>query len=94
MTRSMSVADAKAHFSECVREAEEGVPVLVTRRGRVVVGIVRAEDVETLKRLRAAGPAGGLASVAGRFDDAPEFADTVDAIVRARGRRAPVELDE
>lgn len=94
MTRSMSVADAKAHFSECVREAEEGVPVLVTRRGRVVVGIVPAEDVETLKRLRAAGPPGGLASVAGRFDDAPELADAVDAIVSARGRRTPVEFRE
>lgn len=90
----MSVADAKAHFSECVREAEEGAPVLVTRRGRVVVGIVPAEDIETLQRLRAAGPAGGLASVAGRFDDAPEFADALDAIVRARGRRAPVKLEE
>lgn len=90
----MSVADAKAHFSECVREAEEGAAVLVTRRGRVVVGIVPAEDVETLRRLTAAGPSGGLASVAGKFDDTPEFADAVDAIVGARGRRPPVDLQE
>ena len=94
MIRSMSVADAKAHFSECIRDAEDGVPVLVTRRGRAVVAIVPAEDVATLERLRASGPSGGLASVAGKFADVPDFADTVDAIVRARGRSAPVRLDE
>lgn len=93
MTRSVSVAHAKAHFSECVREAEEGAAVLVTRRGRVVVAIVPAEDVETLQRLRASGPS-GLASVAGKFDDTPEFSDAVDAIVLARSRRAPVDLPE
>lgn len=94
MTRSMSVADAKAHFSECIRDAEDGVPVFVTRRGRAVVAIVPAEDVATLERLRASGPSGGLASVAGRFAEVPEFADMVDAVVRARGRSAPPRLDE
>lgn len=94
MGRSMSVAEAKAHFSECVREAEDGASVLVTRRGRPVVAIVSVDDVETLARLRASGPAGGLASVAGRFADAPEFADALDAIVRTRSRRQPPELED
>lgn len=94
MARSISVAEAKARFSECVREAEDGEPVLVTRHGKAVVAIVPVEDLQALERLRASGPAGGLASLAGRFADTPEFADEVDAIVRARGRRAPPDLDE
>lgn len=94
MARSISVAEAKAHFSECVREAEDGVPVLVTRHGRPVVAIVPVEDVGTLARLRASGPSGGLASVAGRFADAPEFAEAIDAIVRSRGRRQRPDLEE
>jgi len=94
MIRSVSIADAKAHFSDRVRDAENGVAVLVTRRGQAVVGIVSAEDVLTLARLRASGPAGGLASVAGRFSDAPEFADDLDALVLRRSRRAPADLGE
>lgn len=87
MGRSVSVAEAKAHFSECVRDAEEGEPVLVTRHGRPVVAIVPVEDLEALRRLRASGPSGGLASVAGKFREAPEFADELDELVNARGRR-------
>lgn len=88
MGRSLSVAQAKASFSECVRDAESGEPVIVTRHGKPVVAIVSVEDHETLRRLHAAGPEGGLASLAGRFTDAPEFADELDALVHARSRRA------
>lgn len=94
MVRSLSIAEAKAHFSECVRDVEAGEPVVVTRHGRPVAAIVPAEDMETLRRLRASGPAGGLASVAGHFDDAPELAEALDAIVRNRSRRAGPSLEE
>ncbi len=94
MARSMSVAEAKARFSECVREAEDGAPVLVTRHGRAVVAIVPVEDLETLERLRASGPDGGLASVAGRFDDAQEFVDELEAIAHRRTRKARPASEE
>jgi prevent-host-death family protein len=94
MARSISVAEAKAHFSECVREAEDGAPVLVTRHGRAVVAIVPVEDLEALERLRSSGPDGGLASVAGRFDDAQDFVGELDAIVNRRNRKARSALEE
>jgi prevent-host-death family protein len=88
MTRSVSVAAAKAHFSECVKDAEAGEPVVITRRGKAIVTIVRAEDVAQLARLRAAGPAQGLVRVVGRFDDSQDFVEEVERIARARrGRR-------
>lgn len=68
--------------------------MLVTRHGRAVVAIVPVEDLETLERLRASGPAGGLASVAGRFEDVPEFADALDEIAHRRNRRPRPELEE
>ncbi|MFW5699241.1 MAG: type II toxin-antitoxin system Phd/YefM family antitoxin [Planctomycetota bacterium] len=41
-----SVADAKAHFSACLREAERGEPVTVVRHGKPVAVIVSAEAWE------------------------------------------------
>jgi prevent-host-death family protein len=94
MVRSLSLAEAKAHFSECVRDAEDGSPVLVMRHGKAVAAIVPAADLDTLQRLRSAGPAGGLASLAGRFDDVQEFVDAVEAIARNRPRSPAPDLDE
>ncbi len=94
MTRSVSLAEAKAHFSQCVRDAEDGAPVLVTRHGKAVVAIVAATDLDTLERLRSAGPASGLASLAGQFDDAQDFVDVVEAIARDRRPSSPPDLAE
>ena len=43
-----SIADAKAHFAECVRAAERGSSTTLTRHGRPVARIVpyRPGDVE------------------------------------------------
>lgn len=56
MSRFVSVAAAKAHFSECLKEAEGGEPVVITRHGEPIVALVPAEDLERLRRLRARGP--------------------------------------
>jgi prevent-host-death family protein len=94
MHRTLSVAAAKAHFSECLKEVEDGEPVIITRHGKPIVALVPAEDLERLRRLRATGPAGGLASVAGKFSDTPDFANVLDEIVRAHGSRVAPDLDE
>ena len=89
MPRDFSVAEAKAHFSDCLRSAEQGDPVVIKRHGKAVAAIVRAEDLEELERLRAAGPAGGLASVAGGWARSEEIVEILEKQHRspARGSR-------
>ncbi len=95
----MSVAEAKTHFSECLREVEGGNPVVITRHGKPVVAIVNADDFAQVERLRAAGLSGGLASVVGKIDDLPEgaleeFVGDVESIARSRrGNRSVPDLE-
>lgn len=92
MARHLSVAEAKATLSERIREVERGEPVVITRHGKPVAALVRAEDVERLERLRAAGPEGGLASVAGGWEGSEELARLLTESPR-RGRRASPTLE-
>jgi prevent-host-death family protein len=78
------VAEAKAHFSDCLRSAEKGDPVVIKRHGKAVAALVRAEDLERLERLRAAGPDGGLASIAGGWKGSDELVE-----VLRKQRRSP-----
>lgn len=75
MPKSVSVAEVKAHFSDWVKEAEAGEPVVITRHGKPVVALVPASDMEQLRRLRSAGPEQGLASLAGGWKGSEELAD-------------------
>ena len=76
--KSISLAEVKATLSERIREVERGDPLLITRNGRPVAALVRPEAVEQLERLRAAGPGGGLASVAGGWEGSEELAGLLD----------------
>jgi prevent-host-death family protein len=80
-TKTASLAEAKDHLSEFVRRAEHGGRVIITRHGRAVVALVPASDLSALDRLRAAGPAGGLASLAGGWRGSDDLAS---ALVRRR----------
>lgn len=84
----LSVAEAKARFAEQIREVEKGEPVVITRHGKPVAALVRPEDLEQLERLRAAGPEGGLASIAGGWEGSEELARILDASPRAGQREA------
>ena len=48
MIKQISLAEAKATLSECIREAESGKEVLITRHGKPVAAIDRAKDLENL----------------------------------------------
>lgn len=85
----VSVVEAKARFSEVVRETEAGGIVVIRRHGRDVAAVVSAGDVERLRRLRAVGPEKGLASVAGSWKGSEDLADRVDAVRRTPPRRRP-----
>ena len=92
MAKSLSLAEAKTALSECIREVERGNSVVITRRGKAVAALVRAEDFKQLDRLRAAGPVGGLARVAGGWKGSEELVRVVSSSRRV-GRRKVTRLD-
>ena len=92
MSKMISLALAKAQLAECVRQAEAGTSIVITRHGKPVAALVAAKDMEHLERLRKAGPEGGLASLAGGWDDSDELVDRVRQIKRS-DRRRPASLD-
>ena len=87
-----SVAEAKAQFSRCLKQAEGGQPVVITRHGKAVAALVSTEILGQLRRLQAAGPAAGLAGLAHRWDDGGAFAD--DLVKLAEERGSPREVPE
>jgi prevent-host-death family protein len=88
MTRKvLSVAEAKATLSDAIRDIEHGGTVVITRRGKPVAALVRAEDAAVLARLQAAGPQSGLASIAGGWKDSDELVANIAAAPRQSRRR-------
>jgi prevent-host-death family protein len=83
MNKSLSVAEAKASFSECIRNVETGKAVFITRHGKTVAALVGPGDVEHLARLRKAGPESGLASIAGGWENSEELAASLDESPRS-----------
>jgi prevent-host-death family protein len=84
--RQMSVVEAKARFSEVLREVEAGWIVVIHRHGRDVAAVVSPGDFERLRRLQAAGPERGLASIAGGGKGCEDLADRIDAVRRSARR--------
>lgn len=91
-TRHRSVVDAKAHFSECLRQAESGSAVILTRHGRAVAALVSIDLFEQLERLRSAGPDAGLYGLVGGWEGSEEVAEKALEGGRGSGRATP-ELD-
>lgn len=46
--KALSVAEAKASLSEAIRDVEGGGTVLITRHGKPVAALVKAEDLERM----------------------------------------------
>jgi prevent-host-death family protein len=84
---TVSAAKAKAEFSECIRRAEAGDPVVITRHGKAVVALVRADRLEQLERLRSAGPAAGLAGLAGGWPGSEGLVKVLAGSRRSKTRR-------
>jgi prevent-host-death family protein len=82
----ISLAEAKATLSECIRKVETGKTMLITRHGKPVAALVRAQDLENFERLKKAGPNGGLASLAGGWEDSEELASILDGSSRVGQR--------
>ncbi len=89
MSKYRSVADVKAKFSQYVRAAEHGDPVVITRHGQAVAALVGSEELQMLERLRSAGPEGGLASVAGGWQDSDDLVRMLKISSRVGSRSGP-----
>jgi prevent-host-death family protein len=90
--KALSVAEAKATLSDAIRDVESGGTVVITRHGKPVAALVRAEDLIALERLRSAGPEKGLASIAGGWKGSEELVQAIEATPR-RGRRRVASLE-
>lgn len=86
MPKTMSAARAKAEFAECVRTAEAGDPVVITRHGKAVAALISADRLAQLERLRSAGPAAGLAGLAGGWPGSEQLVEIVRRSRRSRPR--------
>jgi len=86
---TVSAAKAKAEFADCIRKAEAGEPVVITRHGRAVVALVRADRLQQLERLGSAGPAAGLAGLAGGWRGSEELVRALAEARRTKARRVP-----
>jgi len=47
----MSLSEAKAHLSTCLREVEQGGRVVITKHGRPVAGLVPVAELVQLERM-------------------------------------------
>lgn len=89
MNKSVSIAKAKATFSDCIRKVEAGSPVLITRHGKPVAALVHAGDFQRLDRLRKAGPEKGLASLSGGWEGSEELVRIINESIRFGHRTTP-----
>jgi len=89
MSKNRSLSEVKARLSEYVRAAEHGDPVVITRHGQAVAAIVGSQELQTLQRLRSAGPEGGLASVAGGWTDSDDLVRILQSSPRTGSRNGP-----
>jgi prevent-host-death family protein len=87
MARRWSVAELKATLSERLREVKRGQTVMITRNGKPIAALLPAAAVERLERVRAAGPEGGLASVAGGWQGSDELVQNLATLRRTAKRR-------
>ena len=82
MIKEISLAEAKATLSKCIRDVEKGLSVIIKRHGKPVAALVHPQNLETLERLKKAGPEGGLASLAGGWENSEELVKVLDGSVR------------
>ena len=87
MGTNVSAAEVKARFAQYLRQAENGEFIIITRHGKPVVALVKAENAQQIERLRAAGPEAGLASLAGGWKGSEQLARVLTRTKRVLPRR-------
>ena len=91
MAHQLSAAQAKSRLADCLRKAERGESVIITRRGRPVAALVAVDRV-ALPKPKGSRPSLGLAGLAGGWKGSEDLAGS--RLRRSRGdvhRPAPTE---
>ena len=91
VTRKLSAAQAKSHLADCLRKAESGEAVIITRHGKPVAALVAVDHaVLPARKDTRTGP--GLAGLAGGWKGSEDLVTTLRKLRRTR-RRRPIALD-
>jgi prevent-host-death family protein len=88
-SNTVSVAEAKARFSELIDRVQQGERFVIARRGRPVLALVPPDQAAG----RVSRPI-GLAAIAGVLADWAELDETVQEIYAARRRAADRNVPE
>jgi len=91
MARKLSAAQAKSQLADCLRKAENGEPVIITRHGKAVAALVGMDRVALLGRAPRRGGA-GLAGLVGGWKGSEDLVRALTKVRRTRPRR-PIPLD-
>jgi prevent-host-death family protein len=91
MARTVTAARAKSELAECIRKAESGEAVIITRHGKPVAVLVAAERMASIAGGRGRR-GGGLAALAGGWKGSEDFVRTLAKLRRSAVRRI-VRLD-
>jgi prevent-host-death family protein len=89
--RKLSAARTKSQLSECLRKAENGEPVIITRHGKPVAALVGMDRV-ALPRRRETQIGLGLAGLVGGWKGSEDLVKALTKTRRTRSRR-PIPLD-
>jgi len=85
-TRRLSASQAKSRLADCLRKAEHGESVIITRNGKPVAALVAVDRV-ALPKPKGARANSGLAGLAGGWKGSEGLAESRSRRSRGDGRR-------
>ena len=91
MARRVSAVQAKTQLADCLRKAEAGEPVIITRHGKPVAALV-AVDRLAFARPGDTRAGAGLAALAGGWKGSDGFVKALSKVRRTPPRR-PIAID-
>jgi len=86
IARRLLAAQAKSHLTDCLRKAEGGESVIITRHGKAVAALVAVDRVALPRRKDMRGGA-GLAGLAGGWKGFEDLVKALGKLRRTRPRR-------
>ena len=86
MARKLSAARAKSQLADCLRKAENGEAVIITRHGKPVAALVGIDRV-ALPRRKGARNGSGLAGLVGGWKGSEDLVRALTKLRRTRPRR-------